>query len=279
MSASDDNAPSTPDVTSASIIEAERHRLASLLDAEIGKSLNLLLAQASVYEQSLVTNPQAQMVASVLASLARQALQQIRDLSAALHPVLLESLGLGPALELLVSQTLRTTPLRISWSFDRLPKRLAPPIELALFRAVQDMLTQSAHRSHATNINLRLQLHNDQLTLLYEDNGPNLVEQNTLGFALVRLRQLGIVVETEYDPQNGFRLVVTVEIPDPPLLTEREIDVLQWLAKGLSNKEIAARLDVTPRTINFHLDNIYSKLNVTSRTEAVMTALRYALVK
>ncbi|KAB2860886.1 MAG: winged helix-turn-helix transcriptional regulator, partial [Anaerolineae bacterium] len=58
----------------------------------------------------------------------------------------------------------------------------------------------------------------------------------------------------------------------------REVFILSR-NQGLSNKEIAARMQVTPRTVNFHLDNIYSKLNVTSRTEAVMAALRYELVK
>ncbi|KAB2852223.1 MAG: hypothetical protein F9K46_19325, partial [Anaerolineae bacterium] len=82
------------DSASVSMIETERQRLAALLEAEIGKPIQLLLAQAAVYEQSLVANPQAQMVASVLASLARQVLQQVRDLSAALHPAMLESLGL-----------------------------------------------------------------------------------------------------------------------------------------------------------------------------------------
>ncbi|MBI5928455.1 MAG: hypothetical protein HY862_04060 [Chloroflexi bacterium] len=188
---------------------------------------------------------------------------------------MLESLGLEPALELLISQTLRTTPLRISWTFDRLPKRLAPAIELALFRAIQDGLTHSTR--HATEVNLRLKIQNDQLTLSYEDNGSNPPEM--LDFSLLNLRQKSVQVETNYYPQQGFRMVATIRFLTPPLMTEREIEVLQWLAKGLSNKEIATRLAVTPRTVNFHLDNIYSKLNVTSRTEAVMAALRYELVK
>jgi LuxR family maltose regulon positive regulatory protein len=56
-------------------------------------------------------------------------------------------------------------------------------------------------------------------------------------------------------------------LPDPP--TERELEVLRLLAKGLTNKEIARRLVVAPSTIKQHLKNIYSKLDVHSRTQAV----------
>ena len=51
--------------------------------------------------------------------------------------------------------------------------------------------------------------------------------------------------------------------------------MLQLLAEGMSNKEIAQALVITPRTVNFHLDNIYSKLGVSSRTEAAIYALRH----
>lgn len=56
-------------------------------------------------------------------------------------------------------------------------------------------------------------------------------------------------------------------------LTARERDVLQLLARGLRNKEIAARLTVSERTVNFHLANIYAKLHVSGRTEALSKAL------
>jgi DNA-binding NarL/FixJ family response regulator len=58
------------------------------------------------------------------------------------------------------------------------------------------------------------------------------------------------------------------------LLTGREKDILDWLTKGFSNKEIAARLDISPFTVKVHLAHIFEKLHVRSRTEAVMAYLQ-----
>ncbi len=62
-------------------------------------------------------------------------------------------------------------------------------------------------------------------------------------------------------------------------LTAREREVLQHLARGLRNKEIAARLFVSERTVHFHLANIYAKLHVSGRTEALSKALEQGLLK
>lgn len=57
-------------------------------------------------------------------------------------------------------------------------------------------------------------------------------------------------------------------------LTRRESEVLLWLARGKSNRDIAQILDVSPRTINKHLEQIYPKLGVEARTSAVALAIR-----
>lgn len=57
-------------------------------------------------------------------------------------------------------------------------------------------------------------------------------------------------------------------------LTTREAEILDYLAKGFSGKEMAAQLGVEEVTIRFHLKNIYSKLHVRSRTEAIVTYLK-----
>ncbi|MFQ5576869.1 MAG: response regulator [Anaerolineae bacterium] len=62
--------------------------------------------------------------------------------------------------------------------------------------------------------------------------------------------------------------------PDYGGLTGREMDILRLVGKGLTNKEIGRTLYISDRTVQAHLSNIFSKLNVSSRTEAVMHAVR-----
>lgn len=57
-------------------------------------------------------------------------------------------------------------------------------------------------------------------------------------------------------------------------LSERELEVLGLLSKGLANKQIATALGISEHTVKFHVSSIYTKLNVTNRTEAVRAGLR-----
>lgn len=61
-------------------------------------------------------------------------------------------------------------------------------------------------------------------------------------------------------------------------LTERELDVLTQAAKGLTNKQIGQALFISDRTVQGHLQNIYHKFGVTTRTEAVSLALQHGLI-
>ena len=62
-------------------------------------------------------------------------------------------------------------------------------------------------------------------------------------------------------------------------LTERELDVLRLLAKGWTNARIAQELIVSERTVRFHVENLLKKLEVSSRTEAVVTAIQKGWLK
>jgi two-component system NarL family response regulator len=61
-------------------------------------------------------------------------------------------------------------------------------------------------------------------------------------------------------------------------LTSREMEVLELIVRGQSNKEIAASLKITEATVKSHINNILSKLGVTDRTQAATTALQRGLV-
>ena len=67
--------------------------------------------------------------------------------------------------------------------------------------------------------------------------------------------------------------------PAPETLTERELEVLRLLARGAANKEIGAALHISESTVKTHVANIFQKLDVGDRTEAVTVALRRGLLK
>ena len=62
-------------------------------------------------------------------------------------------------------------------------------------------------------------------------------------------------------------------------LTDREAEVLNYVLEGRSSKEVARLLFVSKRTIDFHLTNIYHKLHVTNRVQAVLRAAQLGLVE
>ena len=73
-------------------------------------------------------------------------------------------------------------------------------------------------------------------------------------------------------PAIASRLAERIAIDEAMGLSERQHEVLQLLASGLRNQEIADRLVLSLRTVKFHVENIYQKLGVRSRTEAIRVA-------
>ena len=62
-------------------------------------------------------------------------------------------------------------------------------------------------------------------------------------------------------------------------VTSREYEVLALLARGLPNKEIAAELGISERTVKFHVTSILGKMDATNRTEAVTVAVQRGLIE
>lgn len=85
--------------------------------------------------------------------------------------------------------------------------------------------------------------------------------------------------QVQLSPEAAAVLVREVRTPhNPQYLTERENDVLGLLAEGLANKEIAHTLQISETTVKSHVKNIMQKLDVTSRTQAALYAVRLGLV-
>lgn len=81
-------------------------------------------------------------------------------------------------------------------------------------------------------------------------------------------------------PEIAKRLMARAPMPEDPFqhLTEREKNILAWLAHGLSNKEIAKQLSLTEVTVKGYVSDVLMKLGVNDRTQAALMAVRYGLV-
>ena len=83
---------------------------------------------------------------------------------------------------------------------------------------------------------------------------------------------------------DAFMLPAAASIPDfdrtltVESLTPREIEVLELVAEGLSNKAVAARLGISDQTVKFHLTSLSGKLGAINRTDAVRRAVRRGLI-
>lgn len=253
-------------------LEAERRHMARLLEEMVIDQLNLLMSQASAYEQ-MMTTQQGLMAISVISTLLRQVIQQARDLESRLHPTTLDTLGLEPALETLANQEMRGRRLDVVLSIQRMRERLPAQIELTLFRTAQEAIDRAARVGKADQVHVRLRQQDEALIFSIEDNGTPPTE-DTLRRTRQRLESLGATVTLRHSQYGGAALTVRFSSETDIDLTEREMDVVQLVAEGLSNKEIATLLHISPRTVKFHLDNIYSKLSVNTRTEAAIYALR-----
>ena len=105
---------------------------------------------------------------------------------------------------------------------------------------------------------------------LLNETGPDTL------FEAIRAASRG---EVRLDPRARKRLLREVRTPEMrESLTARETDTLRLLARGLANREIATELGVSEMTVKTHVSSILSKLDLKSRTQAALFALREGLV-
>jgi NarL family two-component system response regulator LiaR len=105
--------------------------------------------------------------------------------------------------------------------------------------------------------------------------------KNVSAEELARAIQGAAVGQPCLSPEAAQVLIQKVTKPEKSdfNLTEREKKILELMVEGLSNNEIAERLVIGQATVKFHVGNVLSKLDVNSRTEAVILAMKQHLVK
>ena len=87
-----------------------------------------------------------------------------------------------------------------------------------------------------------------------------------------------VVVARERRGGSRVRAVLDRDATSAPMLTQREREILALLADGFGNKQIAARLGISTNTVKTHLELLFDKLDVSTRTEAVTAAARMGLL-
>jgi len=100
-----------------------------------------------------------------------------------------------------------------------------------------------------------------------------------IGFPKVSIPGLNTAVDptsVASDPLSATTLVARSAFQTG--LSPRELEVLKSVAAGLSDKQVAGRLGISPKTVRNHLSQIFSKLHAGNRVEAVINALRHGLL-
>lgn len=127
------------------------------------------------------------------------------------------------------------------------------------------------------------------ILLAEADQLPEAVAAGARGFIprtmdsvkIVAAAQTAVAGLIAIDPTLLASLLPPPDSQPPDLaesMTPREMEVLQLLAEGLTNRAIASRLGVSEHTIKFHVNSILNKLDAQSRTEAVVTGTRLGLI-
>ena len=89
--------------------------------------------------------------------------------------------------------------------------------------------------------------------------------------AALRAVAVGLIVRSPHAAETGFAAMNESNLPT--LLTPREVEVLSAVGEGLTNKLIARRLSISLHTVKFHIESLFKKLGVRTRTEAVAKAI------
>ncbi len=204
--------------------EKERARLSRELHDEIGQALTAMSINLAEIEKRLgpELDPLIEERLIETSALAEQTSERISVLALDLRPSLLDDLGLVPTLRWYVSRYSERLGIQVEVETVDLEKRLDPEVETALYRVVQEALTNVARHACATRVRLRLERKASSAIATIEDNGRGFDTKELAGRDLSergaglvgmqeRIALLGGSFRIQSDPGEGTRLAV--EIP------------------------------------------------------------------
>jgi len=150
--------------------EEERRRIARELHDETGQALTSLMVRLQMMNE-LCANPELKTQVEGLRQLAAQTLEGVHNLSVELRPSVLDDLGLTAALERYIQEYRRHTAVEVDLVVLGLEERLPAPMETALYRIVQESLTNIARHAQAETASVLLERRPDRVRAIIEDDG------------------------------------------------------------------------------------------------------------
>jgi signal transduction histidine kinase len=194
--------------------EQERKRIARDLHDGVGQVLSAARLQLSAFETESEL-PEPGKIKKTLDLMD----QAVRDVRAVAHSMLAHTVsqrGLGPALEDLVSQIHGSGKIQAEFHCSGLEVSLNPILGTAVFRMVQEILSNVVRHSGATRLDVQLHLHEGELVLLVEDNGKGFdpaLQGAGAGLQNLRSRVAQFHGQLEIDSQPGRGCTISIEIP------------------------------------------------------------------
>jgi PAS domain S-box-containing protein len=196
---------------------------------DLHDSLGQYLAALKMHLELLARSCPAQAHLSEAIRLTDESIKEVRTLSYLLHPPLLEESGLASAVQWYLDGFSSRSQINISFEKDPVFPRLSRDLELAMFRILQEALTNVHRHSGSRTAEVRLSIRDETVVLEVEDQGsgidPQILDrlrnQGALGIGLrgmtERMLQLGGRLEVESEPQQGT--LVTAIAPLRPRAT------------------------------------------------------------
>jgi two-component system, NarL family, sensor histidine kinase UhpB len=194
--------------------EAERVGIARDLHDEVGQLLTGVLLQLNSIAEAA---PEHEQELGEARQAVRRALDEVRRISRELRPEMLEQLGLVSALTELTSSFARVSGIAIERQFPTSLPRLAPEVELAIYRVAQESLTNVARHAHARRVVIALEPGRDSVVLRVADDGAGFAEAAAEHGGLRSMRERALLVDGALAivsaPESGVE--VRLEVPAP----------------------------------------------------------------
>ena len=196
--------------------ELERRRLARELHDETGQALTSILLGLKSLEEALGAEEARSAVAD-LRELVVATLQDVRRLAVELRPKVLDDFGLVPALERLAESFADQTEIDVRFETGLGDQRLAPEVETALYRIVQESLTNVVKHAHASVVSIVLTRKAGAVALVIEDDGRGFDPADTRegGFGLEGMRErIGLLEgRLQVESRAGAGTTIVAEVP------------------------------------------------------------------